>query len=157
MHESPFSDGIENMPRRLTNRERTWDLVQLNLHLASRHACVLFALGAAKARGVEGAVVGFVAGWLVGVWMRHSMGGRDARDPLTFYRRMQQRGRGSRPRLLERFIEAGRGSAFSREKCARLWQACEDAMTAASATQSELARRRVFEELDERTKRISYE
>lgn len=150
-----LSDGIASMPRRFTRRERLADAVYLHLQFTSRLAPLVGAGVGYSYAGFWGALMGVVAGGLFGLWMRHSMGGR-TRDPRTYYARMAERAHGSRRRALEWVIEEIRGNVFTREKCRALAEAYRDFHRRASVATSREELRVLVDEIDRKTKEISY-
>jgi len=152
-----LSDGLVRMPRLLTPRERTCDLIFLNLQIFSWLAPLLAAVIGARLGHFVGAMLGAGVGFLSGWWVRHSMGGRSGKDAASFYKRVGQRAQGSPPRILERWLESYRGNALTRAKCQAMWDAYQEARTQMGSAVTEAARRRILEKLDAETKRISYE
>ena len=152
---SKLSDA-PRMPRAMTRRELFADLLFVFLQIASRFIFLLAGIAGFVWKGFAGAAVLAVAGYLLGWWMRRSLGKR-GRDPNTgFFVRMSERARGSRRGVLEWAIEKTRGTEFTREKCAAICSAYENAAATLRGPVDAATEKRVLSELDEAVKRISY-
>ena len=121
---SRLSDGIENMPRRMTQREKAADTLFLFLQLSSRLLFIVTALVGYSIHGVYSALIGAVLGYLVGIWMRRSMGIRGPNPNEGWLRRRRERAEGSRRGILEWVIEKLRANEFTQEKCRNASQVC---------------------------------
>lgn len=153
---SRLSDGIERMPRLLTQAERTGD--RLFLHLQTVSLVLLFLcpiLGAISA-GWVGAIAGLAIGWLVRIWMRRSMGLRGSNPDEGFFIRMKERANGSRRGILEFLIEKVRQREFTQCQCKAIAMAWDDTRERLNAATSAGERRALIIALDEKVKRISY-
>lgn len=153
---SYLSDGIPQMPRRLTSRERISDQVYFFLQLSSRFVFIAGGIVGYAAWGGIGGVVLTLSGFLFGLWMRHSLGVRGPDQFHGFFNRMKERANGSRRGLLEWVIESIRGSGFTPTKCKSIAAAYELAMSQLSSTTSPGQQRAILQQLDVEVKRISY-
>lgn len=143
------------MPRRLTVHERRADQVFRHLQ-ATRKLAPFVCLGIGYAvHGPTGAIIGLLAGFMLGSWIWYSMGARTP-DPDSYFRRMEQRANGSRTRLLEWLLEKLRRNEFTREKCRALADAHHEFHRKAARARSQDELRRHIEEFDRITKAISY-
>lgn len=153
---SDLSEGISNMPRRLTRREWLADHSFFYLQLVS------------KLGFIAGGIIGYaVWGWigcfalaggclLLGMLIRRSVGLRGP-DPFHgWYRRMRERAEGSRAGLLEWMMEGLRGNKFTRAKCRGIAAAYDTAMAELRSATSREQQLAILKRLDSETKRISY-
>lgn len=148
---------ISNMPREMTRRERLGDAIYLQLQMLARLLLLPAAILGFYLGSVAGALAGLLTGYLAGRWVRHSLGMRGPDPTLGFFRRMRERAEGSRPRVLERLLEAIRGNRFTPEKCRAIWQAYERAGEELRGAQTREELYRILNELDQVVKRHSYD
>ena len=125
-HQTNLSDGIERMPRRLTDAERRGDQLFLHLQVVSSMLLLLFPVLGGVLYAWPGAGIGLLVGWLARVGMRHSMGLRGSNQDEGFFIRMKERANGSKPGILEALIERIRKRSFTQEQCASITKAWED-------------------------------
>lgn len=152
-----LSDGIERMPRRLTAAEHRGDRLFLHLQIISLALPLFISAMGGLVGGWIGVAVGLLFGWLVGVWIRRSLGLR-ASDPWDgFLIRMRERANGSRPGLLEALVENVRRRRFTREQCVAITLAWEETCDRLACEPSPEAKRRLILEFDAALKRISYD
>jgi hypothetical protein len=151
-----LSDGISRMPRKLTTRERLADHVFFYLQITSRFVFVIGGIGGYELNGPLGSIVAITCGWLVGIWMRRSLGIRGP-DPFHgYFRRIRERAEGSSRGLLELVIEFLRGGGFTVSKCREITAAYDHAMGEAQAARLPDQRQAILLRLDAEVKRISY-
>lgn len=155
-HQSSLSDGIEQMPRRLTDAERRGDTLFLHLQVLSVVMLLLCPAIGGVATGWVGAGIGVMVGWMVRVWMRRSMGIRGPNPHDGFFIRMRERASGTRRGVLEALIETVRRRPFTREQCAAITRAWDETHQRLAATVSQEERRVLVNTLDAEVKRISY-
>ena len=155
-HKPSLSDGIERMPRRLTDAERRGDSLFLQLQVVSSVLLILSPVLGGVLGGWTGATVGLVAGWLARVWMRHSMGLRDMNPHDGFFIRVKERANGARRGILEALIERVRQRSFTREQCVAITKAWDETRRRLDATTSVEERRGLINTFDAEIKRISY-
>ena len=149
---------IPNMPRNFTRHERVADWLFVSLQIGSWIAfVVLGVLGYYFYRNVIAALVCGAVGFLVGIWIRHSMGLRGRNPTEGFYLRMRQRAEGSRCGVLEWILEKIRGNEFSQSKCRAISDAYSEAMRQLEGSSSDDERMAILHELDRKVKKISYD
>jgi hypothetical protein len=155
-HQTHLSDGIERMPRQLTDAERRGDRLFLHLQVVSSVLLLLCPLLGGVLGGWPGAATGLAVGWLARVWMRHSMGIRGSNPNDGFFIRMKERATGARRGILEALIEEVRQRPFTQEQCAAITNAREDTRKRIEAATSVEEKRELINALDVEIKRISY-
>jgi hypothetical protein len=155
-HQPHLSDGIERMPRRLTDAERKGDRLFLHLQVVSSVLLLLSPVLGGVLGGWTGAAIGLVVGWLARLWMRHSMGLRGSNPHDGFFIRMRERANGAGPGILEALIERVRQKPFTQEQCAAITQAWDETHRRLAAATSEEEKRALINALDVQIKRISY-
>lgn len=155
-HQPHLSDGIELMPRQLTDAERRGDRLFLHLQVVSTVLLLLCPILGGVLRGWTGAGVGLVVGWLVRVWMRHSMGIRGSNPNDGFFIRKRERANGARRGILEAVVERVRQRPFTQAQCAAITTAWDETRQRIGATTSEEEKRALINALDAQIKRISY-
>lgn len=151
-----ISDGIEQMPRRLTEAERRGDRLFLHLQVLSFVLLMLSPILGGVLSGWIGAALGLVFGWFARAWMRHSMGLRGSNPQDGFFIRMRERANGARRGLLEALIERVRRRPFTQEQCSVMTQAWDITHRRLAAVTSVEEKRALMNELDAKIKRISY-
>lgn len=154
--QSSLSDGIERMPRHLTEAERSGDRLFLHFQVLSNLSLLLCPAIGGVVSGLVGAGLGLAAGWMIRAWMRRSMGLRGSNPTDGFFVRMRERANGSRRGILEALIERRRRRPFTREQCAAITQAWDEARRRLAATTSQEEKRALLDALDIKVKRISY-
>jgi hypothetical protein len=95
-------------------------------------------------------------GYLVGVWMRRSLGLRGRKTTTGFFQRMRERAQGARPGLLEWGLEKISGHEFTRSKCERVAQTHARAVKQLKQSGSSEEQNRILADLDQRVKKILY-
>jgi hypothetical protein len=155
-HHTHLSDGIERMPRRLTDAERRGDRLFLHLQVVTSVLPLLCPVLGGVLGGWPGAARGLVVGWLARVWMRHSMGLRGSNPNDGFFIRMRERANGARRGILEAAIERVRQRPFTQEQCAAMTQAWDETRQRLAAATSEEEKRELFDAFDAQIKRISH-
>jgi hypothetical protein len=155
-HQSSLSDGIDQMPRRLTDAERRGDTLFLHLQVLSVVMLLLCPAIGGVARGWVGAGIGVMVGWMVRAWMRRSVGIRGSNPHDGFFIRMRERASGARRGVLEALIETVRRRPFTREQCAAITRMWDDTHQRLAATASQEEKRVLINTLDAEVKRISY-
>ena len=151
-----LSDGISHMPRRLTARERLADHVFFYLLITSRFVFIVGGIVGYVVNGLVGCVVLIGGGFLLGVWMRRSLGMRGPDQFHGYFRRIKERANGSRRGLLEWAIEVLRDSGYTISKCKAISEAYERAMTECHQVSSPVQQQTILQRLDVEVKRISY-
>lgn len=151
-----LSDGIPNMPRRFTTRERLSDQLFFFLQMMSWFVFIIGGVIGYAINGLIDCVVFLAGGWLVGLWMRRSLGRRGSDPDIGYFRRIKERANGSRRGVLEWVIETVRGRGFTISKCQAITAAYEQAMTECNSTNSPDQQQEILKRLDAEVKRISY-
>jgi len=152
-----LSEGIANMPRRMTSRERIGDIIFLNLQILSRILFIVAGLLGYYLYGIYGVFFLAIAGWVIGIWMRHSMGIRGPDSKKGFFVRMRERAQGAKRGILEWTLEKIRGNEFSQSKCVAITEAYDQAMAQLKRCTSPAEQRETIMRLDRRVKQISYD
>lgn len=153
---SQLSEGISNMPRRLSRRERLADHLFRYLQITAHFGFIAGAIIGYAAGGWRVSLAAVIGCLVLGILMRRSLGLR-GRDPcLGFYQRMRERAAGSRPGLLEWTIESLRGNKFTRAKCEAITRAYNIARADLRVAKSPRQQDAILARLDSETKRISY-
>lgn len=155
-HQTHLSDGIERMPRQLTDAECRGDRLFLHLQVVSFVLLLLCPVLGGVVGGWPGAAIGILVGWLLRVWMRHSMGIRGSNPNDGFFIRMKERATGSRRGILEALIESVRQRSFTQGQCRAITNAWDDARKRIEATTSVEEKHELLNALDVEIKRISY-
>lgn len=155
-HQTHLSDGIERMPRQLTDAERRGDRLFLHLQVVSSVLLLLCPVLGGVLGGWPGTAIGLVVGWLVRVWMRHSMGIRGSNPKDGFFIRMKERATGARRGILETLIERVRQRSFTQGQCAAITKAWDNTRERIEAATSVEEKRRFINALDMEIKRILY-
>lgn len=155
-HQTHLSDGIERMPRGLTEAERRGDRLFLHLQVASSVLLLLGPVLGGVLGGWLGAAIGLVVGWLARVWMRHSMGLRGSNPTDGFFIRMKERASGTRRGTLEALIERVRQRPFTQEQCAAITMVWDDTRVRIEAATSVDEKRELMNACDAEIKRLSY-
>lgn len=152
-----LSEGIGNMPRRLSFREKLGDTLFVNLQILSRIIFIFFGLFGYYFHDFYGVFVWGITGWIVGIWVRHSMGIRGTDSNSGFFIRMNERAEGSNRGILEWLLEKIRGSEFSQSKCKAISKAYNKSMIDLHKCTSLNEQQKVIMELDRKIKEISYD
>jgi hypothetical protein len=155
-HQTHLSDGIERMPRELTDAERRGDSLFLHLQVVSSVLLLLCPVLGGVLAGWSGAATGLVVGALVRVWMRHSMGIRGSNPNDGWFIRMKERATGARRGILEALIERVRQRPFTQEQCVEITNAWDNIRKRIEAATSADEKRQLINALDAEIKRISY-
>jgi hypothetical protein len=151
-----LSDGIEQMPRRLTDAERRADHLFLHLQVISYVLLLLFPVLGYVQGGWTVGVVGLVVGWLIRVWIRYSMGIRGSDPNDGFFIRMKERAGGARRGILEILLESVRQRSFTQGQCTAIIKVWDNKRKLIEAATSEEEKIELLRELDAEIKRISY-
>ena len=126
----PRADEFSAVPRRARNpsllpdipslpsfRGRAADCAFVLLLLVSRCSLVIGAAAGGLVAGLVGVAIGSAGGWVIGRWMRWSLGLRRHRVTHGFVVRMLERGNNDRPKFLESLVETVRGHRLSAKQC----------------------------------------
>ncbi|HVZ19130.1 MAG TPA: hypothetical protein VG897_18575 [Terriglobales bacterium] len=151
-----LSDGIINMPRRLTPREKAADSLFFVTVLVSWLLFIPGGIVGYAVWGWPGSVVLVIACIVLGLILRRSAGLRGPDQFHGYYRRRKERANGGRIGLLELLIERLRGNPFTREKCAAITAEYDKAMQDLRSARTDNERGAILKRLDRETKRISY-
>ncbi len=155
-HPQELSDGIELMPRRLTDGERSGDRLFLHLQVLSSVFLLMCPALGGVLRGWLGGGIGLIVGWMVRTWMRRSMGLRGSNPNDGFFIRMRERANGARRGILEAMIENVRHRQFNREQCIAITRAWDETGQRLAGITSQEEKRALINALDAKVKRISY-
>lgn len=151
-----LSDGISQMPRLLTARERFSDRVFVYFQITSWFIFIFAGIAGYAIKGLIGCVALLALGWLFGLWMRGSLGRRGSDSFHGYFRRIKERANGSRRGVLEWVIEKIRGSGYSVSKCQAITAAYERAMAEGQLATLPAQQDAILQRLDAEVKRISY-
>ena len=155
-HQLNLSNGIDRMPRRLSEAERRGDRLFLHLQVLSRLLVLLTPVLGGVLGGWIGAAIGIVFGFLACVWMRHSMGLRGSNPNDGFFIRMKERAHGGRCGIFEALIERVRQRTFTREQCVAITKAWDETRERLEAATTVEEKHELINRLDAEIKRISY-
>ncbi len=155
-HQPNLSDGIERMPRRLTDAERKGDRLFLHLQVVSSVLLLFSPVLGGVLGGWTGAAIGLLIGWVTRAWMQHSMGLRGSKPNDGFFIRMKERANGARLGVLEALIEKVRQRSFTKEQCVAITRAWDETREQLERTTSVEQKRELMNTFDEQIKRISY-
>lgn len=108
---------LPDVPSVPTFRGQIADCTFALLLIVSRVCFVIAAATGGILSGYVGAFVGLAGGWILGLWMRWSLGLRRRRLTHGFVVRMLERGNNDRPKLLELLVETLRGHRLSAKEC----------------------------------------
>ncbi len=97
-----------------------------------------------------GVILFAILGYLVGVWMRRSMGMRGLKPTTGFFKRIRERASGSRPGLLEWLLEKISHHEFTQAKCQAVTQVYDKAIKQLKQSQSTEEQNRILAELEYR-------
>lgn len=145
------------MPRDFTRRERVADWLYIGLQVCSKLAFVVLGVLGYLYQSIFAAFVGVALGFLVGIWIWHSMGNRGWDANEGFFLRMHERAEGSRRGVLEWVIEKIRGNEFSQAKCRAISDAYNEATQQLKLSRIDNERMTILRELDRKVKAISYD
>lgn len=106
--------------------------------------------------GTKGFFIGLPAGWILGMWIRRSLGVCNRNLTRGFFIRMLDRGNGSPARLLESWVEALRGRRLTMVDCRALVGIRGEATRRWQAYDSPEERERIRWEQDQRILRVLY-
>jgi hypothetical protein len=138
-------------PRPTTRRSRLADGLFEFFLLLSRCTAVVGAImcsSYAKTNGGQRFVLGLLAGWAVGFWIRRSLGMRSWNLTQGFYVRLWERGNGNRPKLLESLVEKLRRDEFTPSQCRMVAGAYAEMQRQLHLCNSRVERLRVFDDLE---------
>jgi hypothetical protein len=155
-HKTKLSDGIERMPRELSEAERKGDRLFLHLQVLSFMFLVFIPVIGGLLIGWPGAALGLLVGLLVRVWIRHSMGLRGSNPHDGFFTRMKERANRASPGILESLIERVRQRTFTQEQCMAITKVWDDAKSRIEAATSVEEKRELMNACDVEIKRLSY-
>ena len=156
-HKTHLSDGIERMPRLLTDAERKADRLFLHLQILAIMVLFLSPILGGVIFGWAGIGIGLVFGLVVRIWMRRSMGLRGLNPNDGFFIRMRERANGARRGILEALIENIRQQPFTQEKCILITRAWDDMRKRIETMTSEEEKHELIKAFDAEIKRISYD
>ena len=107
-------------------------------------------------RGIIGALAGVIVGYFTGRLARWCMGIRGKDPNIGFFIRMRERANGKNRCLLEYLIEKARGNEFTIQKCKKITDAYDSALSQMQMTSNPNERSKILHELDHTIKEISY-
>ncbi|MCD4811973.1 hypothetical protein K8R14_05275 [bacterium] len=152
-----LSDGIPDMPRRMSSREMLTDQVFLYLQIGSQILFLFAGVIGYIWHGVLGAIALALVGYVVGRLLRRSMGIRGTNSTEGFFVRMRERANGSRRGFLEWSLERLRRTHFTEVKCKAICDVYDDAMRKRRNSCDPSAQREILKNMDKRIKEISYD
>ena len=152
-----LSEGISNMPRRMTSREILGDIIFVNLQIFARILFIIMGVGGYYFYKMYGVVLLGCIGWFIGSWIRYSLGIRGKDPDVGFFVRMKERAQGSRRGMLEWLMEKIRGNEFSLSKCIAISKAYEHAVNELAQQSSSTIQAEILKRLDQKVKKRSYD
>ena len=148
--------GRSAAPRVLNPQEKLADRVFVYLQIISY---ILFAIGGVLGYyryQFYGLLIFGALGYLIGIWMRRSMGIRGDKPTNGFFMRMRERASGSRPGLLESVLERIGQNEISQAQCIAVIQVHERAVKQLKQTKSSEDQNKILADLDKRINQILY-
>jgi hypothetical protein len=147
---------MRNMPRDLSGQEKFADILYVILQILSKILFIILGIIGFIYYKYIGAIGGAIIGYLIGHWIRYSLGRAGSNPHDAYFVRMRQRANGSKPRLLEYLLEKIRGNEFTQKKCREIIDAYDDAIEQLRKCSNEFQRQAVLNRLDTEIKSISY-
>lgn len=147
---------LPDIPSLPTWRGRVADGVFVLLLLVARCSLVFGAAVGGLLLGFPGAFIGLAGGWVIGVWMRWSLGLRRRGLTHGFVVRMLERGNNDRPKLLESLVEALRGHRLSARQCRMVAAAYAEATRRLQTCESLPERVEILQERDRKIGEAAY-
>jgi hypothetical protein len=148
--------GESSAPVTLSRREKIADRLFVYLQLISIFLFLFAGLIGYSLYQFRGLLIFALSGYLIGVWMRRSLGIRGIKPTTGFFIRMRERASGSKPGLLEWLLEKLSCNEFSRTKCKAVVQANERAVKLLKQTKSTGEQNRILADLDRKVHQILY-
>ena len=149
-----LSDGIPQMPRKMTPREVFVDQLFLYFQIGSKILFLFAGVIGYVWYGGLGCILLSLAGYIVGRLMRRSMGIRGTDPTEGFFIRMRERADGSRRGFLEWFLERLRRTEFTKAKCKAIIDVYNDAMLILRNGQEPMEQHRIIEDMYQKIKEI---
>ena len=146
-------------PRPATRRGRLADGVFEFFLLLSRCTAMVGGIlcgSYAQTNAFNWFLLGLLAGWAVGFWIRRSLGMRSWDPTHGFYVRLLERGNGNRPKRLESLVEKLRGGVFIPVLCCRVTGAYAEMQRQWYSCNSQTERCRLFDDLERKVMVILY-
>jgi hypothetical protein len=147
---------LPDVPSLPTLRGRMADGVFVLFLLVARCSSILGAVVGGILLGFPGVVVGLAGGWVIGVWMRWSLGLRRRGLTHGFVVRMLERGNNDRAKLLESLVETLRGHRLSARQCRMVAAAYAEATRRLQTCESQPERVEILQERDRKIREAAY-
>jgi hypothetical protein len=146
--------GPQRQPRQQTAAEKRADRIYGVLVIASEFFFLLFAFVGYIRYDLYGLLLAGAAGYLAGILLRRSLGMRGRKANTGFFKRMRERGKGSRPGLLEGWLERMSGNELTPARCASVAQVYEKAVQRLRQASTLEEQNRILADLDQRVYKL---
>ncbi len=140
----------------MSGREKLADGLYGFLVIGSYILFVVGGLGGYLYNGLYGSILFAMLGYGSGAWMRRSLGMRGRKPTTGFFTRMLERAQGSKPGLLEAWLETLSGKTFTQAKCRAVSLAHEKAVKQLKQSDSTPQQNKILADLEMRVQRILY-
>jgi hypothetical protein len=141
----------------MNGREKLVETLYLTLQVISQVLLILGGILGYIFYEIYGLILFAAAGYLLGVWIRRSLGIRGRKQTTGFFMRMRERAQGFRPGLLEWTLEKVSRNEFTRAKCRAVTQIYEKSVRQLKQSQSTEEQNRILADLDKRVYQILYD
>lgn len=148
--------GRSAEPVNLTEREKLADNLFLILQIVSYFLIILGGAVGYFFYRFYGLILFAALGYLIGVWMRRSMGIRGVKQTTSFFARMRERALGSKPGLLELLLEKISRNQLSQTNCRAIIHTYDKSVKQLKQSKSAEEQNRILEDLDRKVKEIFY-
>ena len=148
--------GPSRPARPRTLLEKRADTLYGYLSIGSEFLFLIFGLIGLYFYQIYGLIAMAAMGYVLGFWIRRSLGIRGRKANTGFFKRMRERSQGSPPGLLERLLENISQTSFTPEKCKAVTSQYEKSVTRLRQAKTPEAQKKVLEELDFKVNQILY-
>lgn len=137
-----------------TEREARADQIFRTLQIVSHFLILLCGLVGFVFYKYYGLALGAMLGYVVGTWMRRSMGIRGVKPTTGFFKRMRERAQGSPPGMLEMLLERMDGYQYTQQQCKEVSLIYEKTVRQLRQAPAGEAQNRILADLDKRIRKI---
>jgi hypothetical protein len=149
--------GASASRRQLTGRERLAEALFQTLQIISHILLIIGGILGYIFYQVYGLILFAALGYLMGVWIRRSLGIRGRKHTTGFFMRMRERAQGSKPGLLEWVLEKVSQNEFTRAECRTVTQIYDKAVKQLKGTNSTEEQNRILADLDRKVFQILHD
>jgi hypothetical protein len=140
--------GPSGLPRTKSEPEKRADQLFVILQIISFTLFVLLGVIGYYFFEFYGLALFALLGYLIGVWMRRSMGMRGLKSTTGFFKRMRERASGSKAGLLEWLLEKVSHHEFTQAMCQAVTQVYDKAVKQLKQSKSPEEQNRILAELE---------